>query len=759
MNQFAASIKWKTALLFIVTMLAACASGQLQHEEGLALLDEGKTEEGLAKLQEAVKADPGNVTYRASYARNREQAMNRVLVAGNNERIAGHQDSAQAAYQWVLKIDPNNARARDGLAALEMDKRHGRTIADAKELVRKGDLDGARDALRPVFMENPEQAEALALQRKIDELVAKEQSAGPSLMAKFKKPVTLEFRDANVKMVFEALSRTSGINVLLDKDVKPDLKTSIFVKDATVEDTIDLILLQNQLEKKVLNDNTVFIYPNTPEKNKSYQDLKVRSFHLVNANPKQMLEMIKALLKTKDVFVNDKTNSIVMRDTPEAIRLAEKMIKDQDIPEPEVMLEVEVLEVNRSFTDQLGINWPNKFSVATTNKTLTDLKHTNSDSISATPLGVTLDLLLSDANTNILASPRIRARNREKAKIMIGDRVPVITNAVTPVSTGTPVVTGSVQYLDVGLKLEVEPDINLDNEVAIKINMEVSTLKGDPITNAISGTVAYQVSTRNASTLLQLKDGETQILAGLIDNEDRSNASKVPGLGQLPILGHLFSDHGTNNTKTEIVLSITPHIIGKSRRPDARETEYWSGTEATLRDSQLLVKPIGSSAPGGQASTARAQPPAQVEAPPPAAPSPMVFSWQGPSQAKVGDKISITLNTQSVQGMNNLGLLVNYDHAVFKAVDAVEGNIMKQSNIQTKFIRIINHDNGQVEIDLAGHSASGAFGEGSIVTLTFEVTKEAQQSQITLTRIAPTRAGGSGLAYSAPAPYSIAVTK
>ena len=262
------SSRWKILLFLLAAVLAGCMSAQYQHEEGLALLDEGRTEEGLAKLQEAVKSDPGNAAYRASLARNREQAINRMLVAGNNERIDGHADAAQAAYMWVLKIDPRNSRAKGGLAALEMDKRHNRIIADVKELIKKGDLDGARDAIRPVFMENPDNAEALALQRQIDELIAKEQSAGPSLMAKFKRPVTLQFRDANVKMVFEALSRTSGINVLLDKDVKPDLRTSIFVKDATVEDTIDLILMQNQLEKKVLTDNTVFIYPNTPAKNK-----------------------------------------------------------------------------------------------------------------------------------------------------------------------------------------------------------------------------------------------------------------------------------------------------------------------------------------------------------------------------------------------------------------------------------------------------------------------------------------------------------
>ena len=644
LSQFSISLRRGTVLLVVAAILAGCAAGQRLHQDGLALLHEGKAEEGLAKLHEAVKAEPDNVPYRTILARNREQFISRMLMLGNNERVAGHTEASQAAYQRVLKIAPNNPLARDGLAGLEMDGRHNAILDAVNNLIKKGELAIAREALRPIFLENPRRDEALAMQRKIDELIAKEQSAGPALMAKFKKPVTLQFRDANVKMVFEALSRTSGINVLLDKDVKADMKTSIFVKDISVEDTINLILLQNQLEKNVISDNTVFIYPNTPEKIKHYRNLKVRSFHLTNADPKQMLTMLKTLLKTKDIFIHEKTNSIVMRDTPEAIRLAEKMIADQDIPEPEVMMEVEVLEVNRTRATSLGIQWPTGVALTAVGpaggaalQTVDNLRRLNGGSIVVSPqLSVTLNALLIDSDTNILASPRTRARNREKAKIMIGDRVPVITNAVTPVASGSPVVTGSVQYLDVGLKLEVEPDIHLDNEVAIRINLEVSSIVKE-VPNTQSGTLAYQVGTRNASTLLQLKDGETQILAGLIDNEGRENANKVPGLGQLPILGRLFSNHGTNDTKTEIILSITPHIVGKAHASDARELEYWSGTEGTLRDSSLTLKPVNAgNVPALAAAVpvvpaSRPQPPAPEPAPAvpaapviPAAPAPIV---------------------------------------------------------------------------------------------------------------------------------------
>ncbi|MFA5240743.1 MAG: cohesin domain-containing protein [Sulfuricella sp.] len=775
-RRFTPPARRNAALLLLAAALLAGCAGQRLQQEGLTLLDEGRVEEGLAKLAEASKAEPDNFSYRTALVRNRDQIVNRLLASANSERAADRLDAAQAIYQRILKIDPASSGARDGLESLVMERRHAVMLAEAASLFKKGELDAAQLKLKPVLLENPRHGKAILLQRQIDEQAAKGLMAEPALQGKFKKPVTLQFRDANLKMVFEALSRTSGINVLLDKDVKPDLKTSIFVRDVSVEDAIDLILLQSQLEKKIISDNTVFVYPNTPAKLKDYQDLKIRSFHLTNADPKQMLTMIKTLLKTKDIFIHEKTSSIVMRDTPEAIRLAEKMVADQDIADPEVMLEVEVLEITRSRLSEIGIKYPSQMtftaagsttgsgSTTSSGPTLEALQNINSSNILTSPaLAVTLNLMLQDGDTNLLASPRIRARNREKAKIMIGDRVPVITNAVTPVSTGTPVITGSVQYLDVGLKLEVEPEIHLDNEVAIKISMEVSSIVKE-VQNLVSGTLSYQVGTRNASTVLRLKDGETQILAGLISDEDRNSASKVPGLGQMPLLGRLFSSHKDDNRKTEIVLSITPRIVGNSRLPDAREVEFWAGTEASLRSNPLLLRPLGKVALSSSGGTASARAPAA--APRSAAPAkaaaaaqPLALSWQGPNQAKVGDRISLTLTTPSSPGVENLGFLVGFDPSVLKALDVVEGELMKQGNLPANFSKTIDQASGQILVELAGTGSGGASAGGSVATLVFEVTAATPQSQITVSRIASSGAGGEALAFAAPEPHTLAVAQ
>ena len=600
MNRYTPTTRQFAGLAVLgVALLCGCAAQRI-HNEAMDLLSQGRYEQALGKLEEAMRMDPGDIQIRKDLLRTREEAAYRLVASGNTERAAGRFERAQDAFRQALRIDSGSARARAGLEAVAMDQRHETVLAEAQNLFRQGDGDGAAARLREVFLENPNHGNALMLQRQINERTSRDLGAEPALRANFQKPVTLQFRDANLKMVLESISKTTGINILLDKDVRPDLKATIFVKATSVEDTIDLILMQNQLEKKVLSDNTLFIYPNTPTKTKDYQDLKVRSFHLVNADAKQMQAMIKTILKTRDMFIHEKTNSLIMRDTPEAIRLAEKIIADQDIAEPEVMLEIEVLEITRSRLSELGIQYPDSLNLqipgatAGGGLTLGALSSVSRDSLIVTPVpSVTLNAHLDDSDVNVLASPRIRARNKAKAKIHIGDRLPVFTNSVTPLATGASVTTGSVQYLDVGLKLEVEPDIHPDAEVGIKISLEVSSA-GAAVTNLVSGTSAFPISTRTAATVLRLKDGETQVLAGLIrDNETRSRIM-IPGLGEVPGLGRLFSTRHNDNLKTEIVLSITPRIVGRTRLPEAQSVEFWSGTESSLRSTPTLLRQTGS---------------------------------------------------------------------------------------------------------------------------------------------------------------------
>jgi general secretion pathway protein D len=571
-----------------LTLLAGCAAERL-HREGIAEVDRGEYEVGVASLHQAVVSDPNNMTYRLDYETRREASVEELIASADTARAAGQLDAAATQYRRVLVIDPVNSRAHLGLEGLEADRRHATVVAEARKDFDRKDYDAADAKLQVVLNEDPGYAAARELASAI--ITAKGPvTVAPRLKTRDNRKVTLQLRDAPTKMVFEVLQRETGINFILDKDIKSEGKTTIFVQDVAVDQVIDLVLDQNQLARQILSDNMVLIYPNSAAKQKDYEQQMVRTFYLTNAAPKDAESMLKAVLGSKNMFVDERANVLVMRDTPDAVRMAEKLIASLDVAEPEVMLEVEVLEISRSRIQDLGIQYPTSATFTPSPVTaasttgglvLSDLAHQSSKTIGISSLSVTVNAMKQAGVVNTLASPRIRARNKEKAKILIGSREPVITNSVTPTAAGTPVVTGSVQYLDVGLTLECQPTVYLDSDVAIKLNLEVSSILKQVQTN--SGTIAYEIGTRNASTLLRLKDGETQILAGLIQDSDTRTANSIPLIGEIPILSHLFGTNHTDREKDEIVLSITPRIIRAQPRPSGDMTEFWYGSETRLR--------------------------------------------------------------------------------------------------------------------------------------------------------------------------------
>ena len=464
------------AALAVVWLLAACAPGGELVRSGKELIEQGKTEEGLSQIDKALALDPGNTEYRLLAMRQREVQLNKLIRQGDAARDAQQFDEAQAAYQRAQGYAAANNRARSGLEDIAQLRRQQQRLDEAEAALTQGRRDEAEQKLRQVLAESPGHARALALRRQLDEQPGgKPEPAEPVLKARLRKPVTLDFREANLKSVFDALSRSTGINFVFDRDVKPDIKVTLSISNLSVEDVIGVLTITNQLERKTLNDNTVLIYPNTPDKQKDYLELSVKTFYISNAEAKTVLTMLKAVLKTKDLYADDKLNTITMRDTPNAIRLAEKLIAAQDLAEPEVMLDVEVLEVKRSRMTEIGIDPPGKFTVlnivqnpATVVSTATGNTTVQNNTLTTTQLTLdklrgirgssvgidspSVNLRAENGDTNILANPRIRVKNREKAKILIGDRVPVITTNSMP-NVGT---SESVSYLDVGLKLDVE---------------------------------------------------------------------------------------------------------------------------------------------------------------------------------------------------------------------------------------------------------------------------------------------------------------
>lgn len=735
-------------------LLAGCA-GELAHREGLSLLSEGRPEDALTALEKATKEAPNNLEFKAHYLNARDGVIGRLLANAQAERNAGRLDEAENYFKRVLKIDPGNANARAGLDALEQARRHARLLQEANALTAAKDFGAAELKVAQVLQANPQHAEARALQRQIEDASGRGMIVPAALRQTFKRPVTLEFRDANLKQVVEALSRHSGLNFVLDKDIQPNLQTTVFLRQVSVEDALDVILTTHQLARRFINDNTLLIYPNTAAKQSEHQELVVKAFYLANTDAKQAMNLLKTVLKVKNLHVDEKLNLLVMRDTPEAVRLAERLIAMQDVREPEVMLEVEVIEIKRSRLMELGIRFPDQLKLTAlpssgTAVTLRDVKNLNSAHLGAALSDTIVNLKREVGDTNILANPRIRSRNREKALIRIGDRVPVITTTTT--STGF--VSENVQYVDVGLKLEVEPSIYPDNEIAIKVQLEVSSVVKEVVSKA--GSLSYQIGGRNAATVVRLKDGETQILGGLITDEERQTANRVPGLGDLPVLGRLFSSQKDDNQKTELVLSITPRLIHGVGPPAHVPSEFWSGTESTLRMKPLAVAsatPIaGVSNPAASIPATPAIPAQESKA------EPVMLRWEGHNQAKVGETVALTLKALVPLEIVGLPLQIKYDPAVLEPIDIKPGDLIAQGGAKTEFTQRVVPGSGMVFVTQNRLERGGAKGDGALLTIGFRALKPAERSVVTVLPATPIGKDKAPLRQTGPALLGVSVT-
>lgn len=559
--------------------------GSAAYESARQLINSGEAEAGINKLKQLTEMYPDNPQYRSTLKIQQDLQMAALLKQADAQLQQGLFAEAELNYRKVLGLSPDNRRAEDGLLKLNLAQNHAMMLANAQTAFDQNDDDTAQNLLRGILAENANQESARALFEKIENRRIAKINAVPQIKSAFKKPITLEFKNVPIKSVFEFIGRAANINFSYDQELREDQRTSIFVRNISIEDAIQVILTTNQLSKKILNDNTLLIYP--VSRSQEYQELFVRSFYLNSMDAKRAMNMIKTVVKSKDIYIDEKLNTLVMRDTAEAIQIAEKLIASQDMIEPEVMLEVEVMEVNRKSLENIGVRYPSQISLgvqgnSTANGvttptpgrlTIAQLKNFNSGLgvFTISDPALVLNLLQQDTDTNLLANPQIRVKNRIKAKIHVGDKIPVLTS----VANATGFVSQTVSYIDVGIKLDVEPTILLQDQVSIKVGLEVSNVTDQVRTD--SGVLAYTIGSRNANTTLQLKNGETQILAGLFRDDSQNISNKVPGLSKLPFIGRLFTDKNNDKRKNEIVLLITPRILHNIAPANAVYTIFPSG--------------------------------------------------------------------------------------------------------------------------------------------------------------------------------------
>ncbi|WP_371140963.1 secretin N-terminal domain-containing protein [Burkholderia cepacia] len=572
-----------------------------------ALMKSGQPEQAIDVLDAAHKARPDDAEVNVALQGRRTTYVNDELRAAGSAWALGDTEGAFEHLGNARRADPSSQRVSQAMARLQRRVQLGNELAQA-ERVRQNSPAHALEIVKHVLDEQPDFADAIQLRDSLQQQQRREHPVQPRLADALRKPVSLNFRSQPLENIFDAISRTTGVNFVFDQDVQTSAPSSLFASRTTAEDAINLLLRTNQLEKKVLDEHTLLVYPARAEKGRAYKEYMMRTFFLSNADAKNVVSALRQMVKPKDVYVDERTNAVIVRDTPESIKVAERIVQALDLPQSEVTMDVQVLEVNSDETIDLGVQYPQELGFAIEHPyerihtTIGDLLSLNRNNIAVSgdggaKLRMAIRMLQTQGKTKILANPKVRVRNNEKADITVGERVPIVTT-----TTNNGVTSESISYQDVGLQLVVQPRISLNNEVSVQVKLEVSNILAQVTTK--TGLIAYRLGTRRAETLMTASDNQTQVLAGLIDQKDISTTSGLPYLSRIPGVGRAFGTNKSEGGRAEIVLLITPHIERNLDLPASAVTTFMSGTEGEVTTEPMTFGRPDAGAPAAAPAAA-----------------------------------------------------------------------------------------------------------------------------------------------------------
>jgi general secretion pathway protein D len=595
-------IPWLALVLAGAGCVGSQAYREAREEETL-----GHWDVAVLKYGRASDLEPGNTAYKLALIRAKSKASQVHFEKGKLYRNSGHADLAVVELEQSVVLDPTNKYAET-----ELRKAREEAVRLAAERAGETKLEGMKRRARG------------------------QRARAPLLEPTSDKPISLNFPQPKpIKQIYLALAAGAGINVIFDPQLK-DENISIVLNNIEFQKALETLMRQENHFYKVIDDKTILIAADNPQNRKTYEDLVLRTFYLSNGDLTDVSNAIRSLLQTTRISVNKAENSITLRDTADKVAIAERIVEQNDKQLSEVVIDVELLQINSDKlqdiglilssysvgaslpspggTTDLGVAVPAAGASGGGGFTWDVLKKASVNSLVFTiPSSATLNFIKNNTNAELLAKPQLRISEGQKAQLIIGDKIPIPTTTFNTATTaGTNIVPiTSFQYQDVGIKIDVEPRVHHNKEITLKLTIEVSNLNGStPISN---GQTQPIIGTRTISSNIRLKDGETNFLAGLLRQDKQSTTTTIPFLGDIPIIGRLFKDVSREVKTTDLVLTLTPHII---RIPDITEEDLapvYVGTDSNISFSggAGLVSPAGGTGP----FDIQRQPPARAPAP------------------------------------------------------------------------------------------------------------------------------------------------
>jgi general secretion pathway protein D len=728
----------------IGVLATGCPKGKPDYQQGVKAENLQDYDAAYDYYQKALKSQPDNAEYQIKFSQARFEAGEYHIKQGMKFRERGDLQAAAGEFQHAAAIDPSSPIAEQELR---------KTI----EMINEKDRANNAAAEPPPDTSNDQQLAALP----------------PEIKPLSRAPIN--FRATNdAKYVFDTIGKLAGLTIIYDPDF-PARRIFADLNNVTLEQALDIVSLESKAFWKPVTENIIFVIPDQPQKRRDYEEQVVRTFPLSNTVQAQDLTEIvtglRQLLDLKRIMQLNSQNAIVIRDTPDKLAIAEKMIHDIDKAKPEVIVQVQVLEARidkmRNLgilpgqTASIGVVPPGTTTTSTTSTTSTttttttttttsttsniltlqNLAHLNGSSYSVTLPSFTANALLNDSTTKIIQNPEIRSVDGQTAKLKIGDRVPVATGSFQAgVGVGStagagfvnPLVNTQFQYIDVGVNVDITPRVHPNHEVSMKVSVEVSSVTGE---QTIGGIQQPIISQRKIDHDIRLKEGEASILAGLVEKTDTKSLNGWPGLASIPVLRYLFAEDSKSYEDDEILIILTPHIV---RLPDwtrANLRSLYAGSETNVqvKHEEEIRAPVNQPASPGQQegppNTGTAPPAAVAPAANPGGQSAQLRFEPRNSTLKVGQVATIGVVVENVNDLFSIPFLLQYNPKVISIEDVQHGGFLQSGNQEIAIVKRDDAEKGQTIISATRQpNTIGVNGTGTIMGIVVKAIAPGQSN-------------------------------
>jgi general secretion pathway protein D len=748
----------RPALISLLLLLAAASvvaeSAHSLYKKGRIAEARQNYEEAYDLYKQAYTEDPQDLFYRAAYERLRFLAGASHVHRGQLLREAGRLQEALAEFQKAADIDPSSAIARQEIQVTNQMMQAAKTASPQSGVHEPGILEKRlQEAGGPV-----------------------ELGSLPSV------PITLKFSTEDTKVIYETIGKLAGVNVLFDPDYT-SRRIKIELNSVSLEDALQVVAMESRTFWRPVTPNTIFVAADNPAKRKEVEQSIIKTFYLSNlSQPTELQDVVNAMrqiLEISRLQPLPTENAIVVRGTPDQVALAGKLVSDLDRSKSEVVVDVAVLQINKDKKHTLGVNPPTSMTVqlqpnvtSTTTSTVTNgtttvtggsatgtgpvqpgtinlnqLANLNATDFQVTISPANVTALLSDTSTKLIQNPEIRSVDGQKASLKIGDRVPVATGSFQPGIGGVginPLVNTQFQYLDVGVNIDVTPRVHSNGDVTLKIAMDISSVTGQQNIGGISQPVIGQ---RKIEHEVRLREGEANLMGGMLEDLQSKSLTGIPGLAQIPLLHYLFGQTATEHSQTETVFVLIPHIVRRQVLTDLNEQAVDVGTANSISLRRTGHTASAPPAPGmnpaaGAGAVAVPQPAPPVSTPVAPAPEPQLvprtpamasFSFDPPALApRAGSTFTVNVVLNGAQNVYSVPLQITYDPRLLQVVNVSNGTLLSQDG---QIVTVTHReDDGNMQVTATRPpGASGITGQGPVVTLTF-MAKAPGQSSLTISR-------------------------